>query len=294
MNAQTLDWSDIPFVLAVCEAGSLSGAARQLGVNHSTVFRRIEAVEARLGVTLFERLSHGYVMTAAGEHFQKNGLQLRDGVNSIQRELGGQDLRLEGALTITTTDSLLYCLTPVFAAFQLKYPDVELRLLSGSRPLDLMQRDADIAMRPTRNPPEHWIGRNLCSIGYATYARGEYADVLLDLPDQQHRWIRLNDSLNQSPMSQITVLQQAEGAPITVANTMMGLFDLVRAGLGIGVLPCYLGETCPELVKVRDPDAGFGSDLWMLAHPDMRRNAKVHAFFEFAARSIREDVKGFH
>lgn len=294
MNAQTLNWSDIPFVLAVCQAGSLSGAARQLGVNHSTVFRRIEAVEVRLGVTLFERLSHGYVMTAAGEHFYKNGLLLRDGVNDIQRELGGHDLRLTGSLSVTITDSLLYCLAPVFTAFQVKYPEVELRLLSGSRPLDLMQRDADIALRPTRNPPEHWIGRNMCSIGYATYAHVDYADVLQDLPDQQHRWIRLNDSLNQSPMSQITVLQQVEGAPVTVSNTMMGLFELVRTGLGLGVLPCYLGKTCSELVQIIEPDETYSSNLWMLAHPDMRRNAKVHAFFEFATASIRKDVIGFN
>ena len=148
MNAQTLNWSDIPFVLAVCETGTLSGAARTLGVNHSTVFRRIESVESNLGVRLFERLSHGYVMTPAGEHFYRNGLQLRGGMDSLRRELGGQDLRLEGILTVTTTDSLLYCLTPIFLAFQNQYPDVELRILSESRPLNLTQRDADIALRP--------------------------------------------------------------------------------------------------------------------------------------------------
>ena len=292
MNAQTLNWGDIPFVLAVCEAGSLSGAARQLGVNHSTVFRRIESVETRLGVTLFERLTHGYVMTAAGEHFYKQGLQLRDGMNSIQRELGGQDLRLEGALTVTTTDSLLYCLTSLFSAFQRQYPDVELRLVSSSRPLDLMQHDADIALRPTRNPPEHWIGRNLATIGYATYALKAYSDALNSLPEHEHRWIRLNDSLNQSPMSKITVLQQVEGAPVTVANTMMGLFELVRAGLGIGVLHYYLGESCKELVRLHNPEEKFNSNLWMLAHPDIRRNARVHAFFEFAKAKVPESFIG--
>ncbi len=173
MDAQTLDWSDIPFVLAVCETGSLSGAARKLGVNHSTVFRRIEGVESKLGVTLFERLSHGYVMTTAGEHFFQHGLALNEGMIRIQRELGGQDLRLRGELTVTSTDSLLRRLTPVFIAFQRQYPDVELRLLSDVRPLDLMKRDADIALRPTRHPPEHWVGRNLLSVAYAAYARSD-------------------------------------------------------------------------------------------------------------------------
>ena len=290
MDAQTLDWSDVPFVLAVCETGSLSGAARQLGVNHSTVFRRIEGVETRLGVTLFERLSHGYIMTAAGEHFYRNGLQLRDGMNSIQRELGGQDLRLAGALTVTTTDSLLYCLTPVFSAFQQRYPDIELRLLSDTRPLDLMQRDADVAVRPTNSPPEHWIGRNLSPIAYAAYAQKEYQKEVRDKPTKEHRWIRLNDSLNQSPMSQITVENKPEDTQVTVSNSLMGVFELVRNGLGFGALPCYLGETCPDLVRVRDPEEKFSSNLWVLAHPDIRRSARVHAFFEFATARVREEL----
>ncbi|WP_052262014.1 LysR family transcriptional regulator [Leisingera sp. ANG-M1] len=293
MNAQTLDWSDIPFVLAVCEAGSLSGAARQLGVNHSTVFRRIEGVEARLGVRLFERLSHGYVMTAAGEHFYRSGLQLRDGMNGIQRELGGQDLRLEGVLTVTTTDSLLYTLSPVFVAFQNRFPDVELRLLSGTRPLDLMQRDADIALRPTRNPPEHWIGRNLAQLSFAAYAHKDFLETCLDLPEAEKRWIRMNDSANQSAMSQMTTELKPTMAPVTLTNTLMGVFELVRAGLGIAVLPGYLGETCPELIRVHEPQEKYNSSLWMLAHPDIRRSARVHAFFEFAAAEFRGGVKDF-
>ena len=169
MKAQPLEWSDVPFVLAVCEAGSLSAAARNLGVNHSTVFRRIEGVEARLGVRLFERLAQGYVMTPAGELFFRQALELRDGLNGIQRELGGQDLRLEGTLSITTTDSLLQYLAPVFSEFQNKYPEIDLRLLSDAQSLDLMQRDADIAIRPTLRPPEHWSGRQIGTVVCSKY-----------------------------------------------------------------------------------------------------------------------------
>lgn len=119
---QNLEWADMPYLLCVCEAGSLAGAARMLGVNHSTVFRRIEAVEKRLGVRLFERLARGYVMTPAGEHFYERGIQLCGGMDEIERELSGQDLRLEGPLTITTTDSLLHCLSSLFAQFQQNAP----------------------------------------------------------------------------------------------------------------------------------------------------------------------------
>ncbi|MBQ4807132.1 LysR family transcriptional regulator [Phaeobacter sp. HS012] len=293
MNAQNFEWSDIPFVLAVCETGSLSGAARRLGVNHSTVFRRIENVESKLGVTLFERQSHGYVMTAAGEYFLQHGLKLRERMTLIQRELSGQDLRLEGILTVTTTDSLLHTFSPVFRCFQQRYPDVELRLLSGTRPLDLMQRDADIALRPTMNPPEHWIGRNLLPVSYAVYAHTDYVEAMRDLPPEQHRWLQLDDSLRQSPMNRITAAHKAEHAPVTLTSAVMGMFDLARAGLGIAVLPCYLGQSCPELQRLHAPDPKNNTSLWMLAHPDIRRSARVHAFFEFATAKIRDEFKGF-
>ena len=292
MKSQKLDWSDVPYVLAVCEAGSLSAASRLLGVNHSTVFRRVEGVEARLGVRLFERLSHGYVMTAAGEHFFQHALSLREGMNQIQLEIGGKDLRLEGDLAVTTTDSLLSCLAPLFSAFQEKHPDVELRLLSDARALDLMQRDADIALRPTYNPPEHWVGRRLLPIVCATYAHERYWNVAKSLPAEDHRWVTLDDDLDQSPMSQITALKKPRDAKVTVVNTMMGVFDMVRSGLGIAAMPCYLGETCPGLVRVHEQDDSINWDLWLLAHPDVRRSARVHAFFEFATNNITADRLG--
>ncbi len=281
--AQKLEWSDIPFILAVCNAGSLAGAARVLGVNHSTVFRRVENVEAKLGVRLFERRSHGYVMTAAGEVFFKHARALNDGMHEIELELSGQDLRLAGDLVVTTTNSLLHCLSPVFAAFQKAHPAVEMRILTDPRALDLMQREADIALRPTKSPPDRWVGRKLCPVSFATYARTGYVG------DPMH-WIVLNSDYDQSAMNQITRRVKAAEATVTVANTMMGVFDLVRAGLGVAAMPSYLGEKCPDFSRVHDPDPADTWDLWVLAHPDVRRSARVHAFFGFAAAHITKET----
>ncbi|MEM8794007.1 MAG: LysR family transcriptional regulator [Pseudomonadota bacterium] len=283
---QNLDWADIPYLLSVCEAGSLSGAAKAMGVNHSTVFRRVESVEAKLGVRLFERLSRGYVMTPAGELFYERAILLCDGLDGIERELGGRDLRLEGRLTVTTTDSLLHCLAPVFSAFQQKHPDVELRLVSDVRGLDLMQRDADIALRPTDNPPEHWVGRKLAPLSFATYAHEGYWKAARDLPEEDHRWVMLGDDLNQSPMSRITINRKHENAKVTVLNTMMSVFDLVSSGFGIAAMPCYLGDTQEKLVRLHEPDDTANWHLWLLAHPDVRRSARVNAFYDFATSNI--------
>ncbi|MEM8793847.1 MAG: LysR family transcriptional regulator [Pseudomonadota bacterium] len=287
---QKLDWSDVPFILSICEAGSLAGAARMMGVNHSTVFRRVEGVEARLGVRLFDRQSHGYVMTPAGELFYQRASVLCDGMNSIEMALAGQDLRLEGDLTVTTTDSLLYWLGPMFRAFQRQHPDVELRLISDARSLDLMQRDADIALRPTSSPPDHWVGRKLLPIDCAVYAHESHWTEVQDLPADQQRWVALDDELYRSPMSQMTRARKPQEAPTTVVNTVMGAYDMVRSGLGVGALPCYLGEGEPELVRLHDADDDFTWDLWLLAHPDVRRSARVHAFFDFASCMITEEA----
>ena len=291
-HAQKVDWSDMPFVLSVCEAGSLSGAARMLDVNHSTVYRRIEGVEERLGVRLFERHTHGYVMTPAGELFYSRAILLCKGLNQIEMELGGKDQRLEGQLTVTTTDSLLHRLTPVFSRFQKAHPDVDLRLLSDARSLDLTRRDADIALRPTLNPPQHWVGRKVAMIHCATYVEQGYWDKAQNLADQELRWIMLDDDLDQSPMSKITVMKKHKDARVTVVSTVMGVLDAVKSGLGIAVLPSYLGEQSDELMRLDKPDKSVIWDLWLLAHPDVRRSARVHAFFEFAAKHVTDELFG--
>ncbi|MEL6689419.1 MAG: LysR family transcriptional regulator [Pseudomonadota bacterium] len=292
LSAQKLDWSDIPHVLAVCEAGSLAGAARRLGVNHSTVFRRIEAVESRLGVRLFERQSHGYVMTPAGEFFYERAGGLCDVLNEIELELAGQDLRLEGRLRVTTTDSLLHALTPFFAEFQLRHPAVELHVVADARALDLSRRDADIALRPTLNPPEHRVGRRLFEVACATYAQKDHWEHARHQPEAQRRWIMLDDDLDQSPMSRLAVARKAAGAPVTLVSTVMGVFGAVQSGLGIAALPTYLGDRDAGLVRIDAPDPKLNWDVWLLAHPDMRRSARVQAFFEFSKQNAAQVISG--
>jgi len=285
-RAHKLAWDDIPYVLAVCEAGSRSGAARRMRVNHSTVFRRIEGLERRLGVRLFERHRSGYVMTVAGERLYVKALKLRDGIDQIELELGGDDLRLEGPLTVTTTDSLLHVLTPLLAQFQADHPKVTLRVLADASALDLSRRDADIALRPTLAPPGHWIGRKLARVEVATYADARYWDQARIEAPETWQWITLDDDLDQSPMSKVTHHQKLKDAPMTVISTVMGVYAAARAAMGLAVLPTYLGDGCAGLKRVGEPDGDHAWELWLLAHPEMRRSARVHAFFEFASARV--------
>lgn len=286
MKTQAIDWSDIPYVLAVCKTGSLSAAARELSVNHSTVFRRIERVEAKLGVVLFERLNNGYVMTEAGEFFYQNASELDSGLNSIQSELRGQDTRLKGGLSVTTTDSIAYCLSPLFAAFQNQYPDIELKVISDALPLDLMQREADIAIRPTTNPPQHWLGRNLMTINFAPYAHKKFVADHINRPLNKRRWILLDESLKHSPMAKVAEALKHIDAPVTISSSVMSAFEMVKQSLGITVLPCYLAIKESDLVQIELPDPTYNWDIWLLSHPGLKRSARVHAFYTFASNQI--------
>ncbi|MEO1025823.1 MAG: LysR substrate-binding domain-containing protein [Pseudomonadota bacterium] len=183
-------------------------------------------------------------------------------------------------------------LAPVFAQFQQAHPDVELRLLSDVQALDLMQRDADVALRPTNSPPEHWIGRELSSLSFATYAHRAYWKAVQFEDPASFHWIVMGDDLNQSPMSKITLRCKHEEAKSTVLNTMMSVFDMVNAGYGMAAMPCYLGEKHETLVRVHDPDSSANWCLWLLAHPDVRRSARVNAFYDFAIKNITGEVLG--
>ena len=162
MNAPFANWDDLRVFLAVARAGSLSGAARSLGVNHSTVFRRIAGLEETLGVRLFERMPNGYALTPAGSETLGIVERIEDKVATIDRTVTGQDLRLSGSVHITATDMLaLWLLPDHLAQFRVIYPRIEIGVAVGNQSLDLSRREADIALRIGNTPPETLVGRRV-------------------------------------------------------------------------------------------------------------------------------------
>jgi DNA-binding transcriptional LysR family regulator len=133
----------------------------------------------------------------------------------------------------------------------------------------------------------------LLTVSYAVYGHTEFVESVSELEPAHIRWIQLETSLRKSPINIVTSVFKDENAPMTLTSSVMGVFDLVRAGLGLAVLPRYLGEKQPDLVQLHRADSKHDLQLWMLAHPDIRRSARVHAFFEFATRRIREGNFGF-
>lgn len=288
-STHRLDWNDLRYLLAVAEHGSLSRAARELGVNHSTVLRRIGHFEAQLAVRLFERLPTGYALTAAGEALAQSARQISETVTAVERRIVGQDLRLSGTVRVTTTDTMaLYMLPAMVARFRADNPDVQLELTSSNLQADLSRRDADVAIRPTLRPPGHLLGRKICRVAYAPYAAPSYLEQHRGRTAlHKHIWVAPDDSMASSVVG--SYMQRSLGAAAISfkADSLALLTHAARAGLGVALLPCYLGEST-GLTRIRDPLDDVTTDLWLLTHADLRKTARVRALLDFLSDALGE------
>ncbi len=155
-----LSWDEFRLVKSIAEARSLVGAAERLGVNHSTVFRRLAAVESAVGARLFERLRAGYEPTAAGEEMIALASTMAESVLEFERRVAGRDIKPTGELSVTTPEGIGQHFMPaIVAQFQIQNPGVVVELILSDQPLNLSRRDADIAIRMTNDPPETLVGR---------------------------------------------------------------------------------------------------------------------------------------
>ena len=289
MDAAFSDWDDLRLFLAVARAGSLSGAARELGVNHSTVFRRMNGFEERLGVRLFERLPSGYVLTPAGEETREAALRIEDEVATLGRKVSGQDLRLSGTIRITTIDMLALGLLPRhLAAFRAAYPGIELEVHLTNAALDLGRREADVALRVGNEPPEALIGRRVGRLAFAVYGSSEYCASRPDVPLKRHEWIGLESE--HAPLARRFAKFLPDMKTIFRANSIAASIAAAQAGIGLAVLPCGLADPDPGLRRVADLPDDFALDLWLLTHEDLRRTARIRAFMDFLAEAIASEA----
>lgn len=290
MNEQAIRWDDLKLVLAIREAGSLSGAGRRLKLSHATIFRRLGEMERKLGVALFERTKIGYLPTAAGEDLADTACRVQQEVQGAERRVIGRDTALSGTLRVTTTDTLLAgLLAPIFNRFRQEHPKIELEVTLSNQVFNLSERDADIAVRPTDTPPEHLVGRRVGVIQQAVYGQTRYCHLLEDNPDlTQADWIGPDRHLAYPPLEKWLVGSGYKRQCRYRVDSMLGMKAAVASGAGLAVLPCYLGGSDNELTRIGEPIPELATGLWLLTHPDLRRVARVSAFMSFVAVTILE------
>lgn len=282
-----LAWDDFRLCKAIADARSLAGAADILDVNTSTVFRRLGALETRLAARLFDRRRAGYALTPAGEEMVTLAQRIADEVTTIERRIAGRDLKPSGELRVTTNDALIaHGLTPILARFRQAYPEIRLEVVSSNDALNLSRRDADIAIRVSAKPPDTLIGRRISSMAWAIYGQANELAVE-SIDDLAHRhWVMPGDNLSQLKIARAIASQIPRDRIVYTLSTVCGLGEAIEAGIGIGPLPCYIGERM-GLTRILSLDCDSEeAALWILTHPDIRGSARVRVFLEFVGAEL--------
>jgi DNA-binding transcriptional LysR family regulator len=270
---QTPDWDDLRFFLALCEAGTLTGAARATGVEHTTVARRIDALETALGARLFDRFPRGWSLTAAGTALAPHARKLEDDMHALLNVARGATA-VTGVVRVSAPPALTACLlAPHLRAPLARLPGVEIDLRAEARTTDLMRRQADIALRFARPTSPGLVAKLLAHVDYALYAHADYAA-------SRHgaHWEFLGyDELQQDAPQQEWLDRLRGGRRYCVrSNDLLTLLQAAVAGCGVGVFPRYAAAGAPGLVEL-DPACPVRRKLWLVMHDDVRRAPHVRA-----------------
>ena len=279
---ESINWNDLRYVLALAREGSVSGAGRALSVEHTTVARRISALEKQLGSRLFDRLPNGYVMTQVAEKLYPHALSMEELIQVADREVFGMDEQLSGNLKLTASyDVFSRLVTPELSKFTDKYPGIVLELLSSSGLANLSDRQADIAVRLSPNPPEYLIGRKVLPLGHGIYASAKYLNkkrstdtlVLWEHEQKTPEWVA-----DHFPKARVAIR----------ANEILSMMETIRNHIGIGRLPCYVGDSEPTLRRLDLKLTPSTWGIWVLSHVDLRSTARVRVCREFLMSTIEE------
>ena len=283
-----MNWDDLRFVLAVADHGSVASAAREIGVNHTTVLRRVHAFEEAQQVHLFERLPSGYVLTPEGEQLVATTREMDNLVTSLKRQIVGKDLKLEGVIRVTTTDSFMSTVLPrPFASFRRKHPRITIELALTNSRLNLTKRDADVAIRPVKELPAGLTGRHVAKVGFAVYGAKDYLKKHpKDVTASGHVWLAGDDVLAHSPIADWMRHRVPDAKIAFHADSYMALRSAASAGLGLAALPCCLGDSDAKLKRILGPFDDMTTNLWLLTHHDLAKAARIRAFMDHMEEAL--------
>ncbi|MCC6778803.1 MAG: LysR family transcriptional regulator [Hyphomicrobiales bacterium] len=293
-----LSWDDFRYVKAIADARSLALAAGALGVNHSTVFRRLGQIEQQLGSRLFDRSRGGYGLTSCGEQMVRLAARMSDEIVRFERRATGRDLRPAGELRVTTSELVLqHLLLEPLVRFRRAYPEIVLELLVANQMISLAKREADIAVRTIyQSPPEGLIGEKIADLGWAVFGTAAKGSQGFELAraGKEEDWVALLDQASVARMAQWYRQNVDESRIVYRANTMVGLAEAASAGMGLALLPSYVAYAFPQLTQLAPLLPELTGKLWVLTHPDLYGSARVRAFFDFCSTELGQQPAAEH
>lgn len=270
-----MNWDDLKYVLAVARAGSLASASRDLGVDPTTVGRRIVALESHLSTRLFDRMRDGFRPTAAGEIAVARAEEMESQALSLETRLSGSDARVEGPVRLTALDGLIDRLVlPALPRLLTRYPLLNVTVMSGVKTLRLSRREADIALRLSRPTEPDAVIRTIGPFAMATYCAkdSDFGPVppIISMPQEPDTAGFTGQIARLFPGSRIAMRANTEGHMVTA----------VRAGLGVALIDCFIGDSDPELRRYW-PEVVGTADLLAITHVDVHRTPRVRAVIDF-------------
>lgn len=290
-----MDWDDFRVLLALARERTLSGAARRLGVDQSTIGRRLATLELAANARLFDRTPEGYVLTVAGEAVLPSIEEIEGAAIAVERRLVGHDLRLEGRVRVALSDSFaMWFVVPRLHALHAQHPGIQVELVTGNQPVDLARREADISLRMAKPEQPNLIARRIGRAAWALYASQKYLeargvpDVEAGLPD--HDVIGFETELRRTAGA-AWVREHAKHARVAFStNSLLSLATAVDAGLGVSPLPCLYGDVQPGLRRLPGGIVGH-HEIWVVVHPDVRTSARVRLVMKFLTDLIENEAK---
>ncbi len=273
-----LSTDDILLIGMLARMGKPGPAAAALNIHLATLYRRLKDLEQEAGTPIFQRIDGRYHPTPLGSEFVRAASAMETTLAEARRQLSGGTQRLEGRITITTADTLLAMVTTLLPPFRAQHPGISFELVVSNGFADMSRYEAEVAIRPTRSPPETLVGQRAGTFGYGIYAAASDAEGL--------PWIVLDDSLSAIPSSRWLSGRISQTETVLRVNSMWAAGQATATGLGKALLPDYVAQQF-NLHPLGTPVSELESEVWLLIHPDLRRTPRIHAFIEFATTHLR-------
>jgi DNA-binding transcriptional LysR family regulator len=284
-------WDDVRFFLAVARAGSLSGAARMLGVGHVTVGRRVAVLEARLGVKVLNRTPEGFSITPAGQAILAQCTAMERAALDLERVAAGRDSLAAGTVRVTTTEGLAHAVVaPAIATLRSTYPALQVDLIVGVRTLDIARREADLAVRLARPTASELVCRRLGEVGYSLYASRRY--VARYGTPKRGAGLAGYDLITftgaPAAISPFFMGEALEGARVAIRcdNPLIQL-KAAAQDAGIVELACFLGDECADLARIWPEEPPALRTAWLVVHQDLRRSARIRVVTSAIVEAFR-------
>jgi DNA-binding transcriptional LysR family regulator len=289
-----IDWDDFRFVLAIVRGGSVSAAARQLGVDHATVIRRVDRLEHGLSAKLFDRRKSGYLLTEAGQRVADSAEAMESTIVANQEAVGGSRAHLTGTVRIGAPDGFgSHFLAARLVAFGERYPDLDLQLVATARLFSLSKREADIAISLTMPKEGRIVGRKLLNYSLGLYATRAYLARAPDITGRAdlaaHRFVAYIEELLFTPeLDYLPQISPKISARFRSANLIAQL-NATLSGFGIAVLPHFMASAHPELVAVLPDEVSISRTFWLLMHADSKDLARIRAVADYIYETVERE-----